>query len=146
MSLSPHFELSELIYTSHNIDNTPSLEVIASLQELCTTLLEPIRAQFGPLHVSSGYRCVALNMAIGGAPESAHVFGCAADFMPMNSTISREDVLNWVMQSTLPFDQIIDEGTGTSAWVHIALVRPGFETTPRKEALLYRNGKYSPFV
>lgn len=42
--------------------------------------LELIRAEVrGPVQVISGYRCEARNRAVGGAPNSRHLWGDAAD-------------------------------------------------------------------
>lgn len=146
MYLSPHFQLKELIRTSHReIDNTPSKEIIERLTTLATEFLEPIRDQFGPIIVTSGYRCPELNKAIGGSKTSAHMDGCAADFMPFNKQFTSRDVVQWVIGSGLDFDQIIDEyGGKTSNWVHIGMRRPNAGPA-RKEALLYKDGKYSVF-
>lgn len=43
--------------------------------------LETIREHGGiPMTITSGYRCPAHNAAVGGAPDSAHTRGEAADF------------------------------------------------------------------
>ena len=142
--LSPHFRLRELVASHHRtIDNTPSEAVVNCLVELCRRVLEPIRQAFGPLVVSSGYRCEALNEAVGGSHDSAHLYGCAADFMPADISVSVEQVVLWVHGGGLPYDQVIDERTPTAAWVHVGMARP--EQQPRHEALVYRNGIYIPF-
>jgi hypothetical protein len=147
IQLSPHFTLRELVASSHRtIDNMPIGEgLVSQLTTVAQKLLEPIRARFGPLHISSGYRCRALNEAIGGAPNSAHVFGCAADFIPIDPVVTTADVVRWICASPITFDQVIDENTATAGWVHIGKLRPGFETTPRLEALTFRHGKYTAF-
>jgi hypothetical protein len=148
MYLSPHFQLKELVVTSHReVDNRPTPEVLERLKTLCTDFLEPIRKQFGPLIISSGYRCPDLNAKIGGAKDSAHMYGCAADFVPFNKQYTTRDVVMWVKNSTLEFDQVIDEYAGkTSNWIHIGMLRPNKNPKPRKEALLFKDGKYTVFV
>jgi zinc D-Ala-D-Ala carboxypeptidase len=149
ITLSPHFTLRELVVTAHrSIDNVPKDALILDkLRQLSMRLLEPVRLHFGPLRISSGYRCPALNAAIGGSNTSAHCFGCAADFMPANPAISSLEVVRWVMaqKDNLEFDQVIDEHSSTANWVHLALAKPGIKV-PRKEALTFIAGKYSPFV
>jgi zinc D-Ala-D-Ala carboxypeptidase len=82
--LSPHFTLSELIHSEtakeRNIDNSPGDEEIENLVKLAG-VLEKIRTICNgkPVLISSGFRCVALNAAVGGASNSAHLYGCAAD-------------------------------------------------------------------
>jgi hypothetical protein len=78
----------------------------------------------------------------GGAKNSAHMFGCAADVVPMVSPYTVDDLFFWVKNSSLQFDQVIDEHSGTSHWLHLGMLRPGFEKSPRRECLTFNNGKY----
>lgn len=143
--LSPHFRLREMVVTSHRTyDNTPGEIAIGKLTRLCQTLLEPIREMFGPLYVTSGFRCVEVNAAIGGATNSAHMFGRAADFVPLDGHLTT-DVVAWVAYASgLPFDKVIDEYSSTSNWIHIQIARE--EHDPRQAALVMRRGVYTPFV
>lgn len=118
MELSEHFTLEEMVATSHrDIDNTPSPEIVAHLTQTAAAL-ETVRTLLKnlPMHINSGYRCPALNAAVGGVPNSAHLSGFAADFIcpaygnPL--TICRA-----LQVSDIPFDQVIEEGT----WVHFAI-------------------------
>jgi len=143
--LSPHFTLAECRHTAHaNIDNTPDAVALAHLP-LTAMAAEPFRAQFGPLFVSSGYRCPRLNAAIGGVHDSAHIYGCALDLVPLTPGVTVTQMVAWGVANGLIFDQLIDEGAGEVAWMHLGICRPGFELTPRLEALVYRNGVYSQF-
>lgn len=46
------------------------------------TLLEQLRAEIGqPVYITSGYRCPAHNKAVGGAKDSFHMKGMAADIV-----------------------------------------------------------------
>lgn len=145
--LSDHFALREMIVTAHRtVDNTPTPEVIAELMLVCNRLLEPVRQQFGPLWVTSGYRCGELNTLIGGSKTSAHVFGCAADFVPVRAGVTTTEIVEWIVASDLPFDQVIDEHSSTADWVHLAHQRPGIGKDPRRQALTMRRGKYTPFI
>ena len=146
--LSPHFTVGELCRTAHaGIDNTPNQDAVYHLTSLCQLVLEPLRAKFGPLWVSSGYRCPALNKAIGGVHDSAHVFGFAADVVPASPDITIASMVRWLRESPIEFDQAIDESTGPgSAWCHVGLLRPGFEPKPRRECLVFRGGIYTPFA
>lgn len=146
MRLSPHFTLREMIKTSHRrFDNNPPGDMIEKLRELCLEFMEPVRKQFGPIWITSGYRSPALNNAIGGSPSSAHKFGCAADFVSMKGATTLE-IVDWIVdESGLPFDQVIDEYSSTSNWVHLGMLRPVGKQVPRHQALTMRNGKYTPF-
>jgi uncharacterized protein YcbK (DUF882 family) len=56
--------------------------------------LEKTRATFGiGLIVNSGYRCSAHNKEVGGAEDSAHVKGLAADITPVRKTLDDLDNL-----------------------------------------------------
>ena len=140
--LSDHFTVGEMIRTSHRyIDNTPSMQVLDELGDLCVSLLEPVRQHFGPLWITSGYRCPQLNQTIGGSTRSAHTFGCAADFVSMWG-VPVNELVDWIAQSSLPYDQVIDEYSSTTTWVHLGKVRPG-EGSPRRQAFTMRYGKYT---
>lgn len=145
MRLSPHFTLRELTRTSHRyIDNTAPDQIVERLRRLCELYLEPVRAEFGPLWITSGYRCPELNAVIGGSKTSAHMYGCAADFVPMRETPTIF-VVDWIAESSLDFDQVIDEYSSTSNWIHLGMIRPVGRQVARREALTMRRGKYAPF-
>src|SRR3569833_46377 len=83
--LSPNFKLSEFLVSQtaarQGIQNVPSAAEVANLEKLCLNVLEPVRTVLGgkPIFISSGFRCPALNKAVGGAPNSDHQLGQAAD-------------------------------------------------------------------
>jgi len=79
-----------------------------------------------PVLVSSGYRSPAVNRAVGGAANSAHMLGCAADFSSP-SFGSPLDICRAIARSDIAFDQLIHE---FRAWVHIA-----WAPQPRKMVL-----------
>ena len=119
MNLSPHFSLAELVSsqvaTRKGIDNAPEPAIVANLTRLAA-LLEQVRALVGaPIAISSGYRSPALNKAVGGAANSSHVLGLAADISTAKLTPKALALL--IRQSDIAFDQLIYEGT----WVHIGL-------------------------
>jgi len=127
MILSEHFALHEFTDSQTaarlGLDNTPSPEILDNLRLLCTTILEPARMALGPLRISSGYRAPAVNAAVGGAKDSAHMQGFAADVIPVE--VSKLTFARWVKQ-WVPFDQIILEfGTPEQpAWIHVSARPP----------------------
>jgi len=144
--LSDHFLLKELCYTSHRtIDNTPPDEVVTRLRLLSWKVLEPIREEFGAVRVNSGYRCPELNKKIGGAKDSAHLYGVAADIDLISNDRKLQEVVNWVLDSELDFDQIILESSSTANWIHIGSLRPDHEKVPRRQALRFKNGTYTVY-
>jgi hypothetical protein len=130
--LTAHFALEELSCSEHReFDNTPPPEVVAQLR-LTAARMEEVRRRLGDrvISVSSGYRCRALNRAVGGASTSAHLTGHAVDFNcygfgdPL--TVCRA-----LAGSDLSFDQIIEEGS----WVHLS-----FDPRLRRQVLTKREG------
>ena len=102
----------------HNIDNTPSEAAKSNLAALVDNVLDPLREAWGkPITVNSGYRCPALNKAVGGVATSQHMTGQAADITTGNK-VDNARLFQLAIDLKLPFDQIIDEH-GFS-WVHIS--------------------------
>ncbi|WP_343728530.1 D-Ala-D-Ala carboxypeptidase family metallohydrolase [Duganella sp.] len=119
MSLTEHFTLEELVASQiaarRRIDNRPSAGIIDNLRRVAG-VLEQVRAAVGrPVTISSGYRCPALNTAVGGARDSAHLQGLAADINV--SGMAPKDLARAIVAAGIEFDQLIYEGT----WVHIGL-------------------------
>ncbi len=120
MNLSEHFTLEEMtaseIAIRKNLDNTPPEQIIENLTELALSL-ERIRGILNhPIRITSGYRSVKVNAAIGGSPTSAHCMGYAADFVcPEFGT--PQEIAKAIISVGIPFDQLIYEGT----WVHFSI-------------------------
>lgn len=126
------------------IPNKPTPEITKHLTELVENLLDPLRIAWGsPIKISSGYRCPALNKAVGGSTTSAHNAGYAADMYPANGKIGefKEFVMKWLKENNMKFDQYINEYSGNSQWVHLAIKNRTGEQ--RKQYMLYKGGKYS---
>ncbi len=106
--LSPHFNLSEFVKPGVKV--TP--QIILNLTELCQ-LLEKVRTAIGnkPMRITSGYRTPAHNKAVGGAKNSFHIRGMAADFVVDGMTADqvRAKVLPW-------WDGGVELGI---SWVHL---------------------------
>ena len=89
-----------------------------------TEVLEPARCQLGaPVIVTSGYRCPALNKAVGGVGNSQHMMGQAADLVCSKYEDKRRlfDIL-----SGMDIDQLLWEtnSKGTQ-WIHVSFVGHG---------------------
>lgn len=82
-----------------------------NLQNITLPAAEQLRAVFGvPFRLTSAYRNVAHNEAVGGAIHSAHVVGLAIDGVPQGLTVEAmaAALLDAQAGGTLPaFDQII---------------------------------------
>lgn len=131
--LSLHFTLDELTASQTaaraGIDNTPPADIMENLKRTAIAL-EHVRAILGcPVMVSSGYRCPALNAAIGGSKTSAHMRGLAVDFtVPAYGPPLK--IARVLAASELPFDQLIHE---YGRWVHLGLAED--QVRPRRELL-----------
>ncbi len=117
MNLTDHFTDSEL-----GVENAEE-RLIENARFLCQTVLEPIRVQFGPVHIHDGYRSPAHNAEVGGKPTSWHQFDgtrSAADFDCLPHAYVT--VFDWIrLWSGLPFDKLILEhnSAGEPAAIHV---------------------------
>lgn len=123
MKLSEHFELEEFVRSSTadklGICNEAPEYVAINLQVLCQMILEPLRRMAEkPLHINSGFRCSALNMAVGGAKNSNHLLGFAADVRCESWEECKE--WQWLVCTYCDFDECICEKHGKSVWLHVA--------------------------
>lgn len=153
--LTEHFSLEEMIRTSVRLPNVPGAPETDNLRELCL-LLERLRDTpiaihsstfiiLGGIFVHSGFRSAAVNAAVGGAKDSAHLDGRAVDFTAYNNrAISCGALVETIKSSALAFDKVIFESPATSTWVHLQIARRGIP--PRGEALMcLQPGVYVPW-
>ena len=130
MQLSPHFKLVEFTRSAtaqaRHIDNTPNEEQIKNLKFLCDNVLEPLREQFGPIIIGSGFRCPALNTAVGGVKNSQHNTGEACDIHLPSIEVGKK---YFEFLKKLPiFDQLIWERNNPRSnhyWIHVSIKRSG---------------------
>ena len=121
MQLSEHFELAEFLVSEtaarRGITNEPTPEIIDNLRRLCQLVLEPLRVKLArPVVITSGYRSLALNRAVGGSPTSHHMQGRAADLIVPG--ITPLAVCQAASQLKLPCVQIIHE---FGRWTHLSV-------------------------
>lgn len=117
--LSPHFTLEEATFsetaTRRGIDNTPT-EIVKANMVNAAEQMERVRSLLGcPVTISSWFRCLLLNRAIGSSDTSDHRNGWAIDFIAPKFGTPKE-VCKKIAASSIKFDQLIFEGT----WVHIS--------------------------
>ena len=128
MKLTEHFTLSEFVRsetaTNKNIDNMPTPDVVDNLRNLCSNVLEPARVSFcAPIYITSGYRCPALNKAVGGKPTSQHLRGEAADLQVRGIENLRK--LYKLIRDNGVFDQLLYESNGATKWIHVSYKSSG---------------------
>jgi hypothetical protein len=137
MQISEHFSLDEFCFSAAaarlSLDNTPEPTVITRLSWVAA-VMETVRTLLGdrPVVVSSGYRSVEVNKAVGGAVTSAHCRGLACDFTCPGFGTPIQVALT-IQKSEIDYDQLILE----YGWVHVGLAAEG--ALPRREALTKRS-------
>lgn len=139
--MSQYFTLDELTRSATadklGIDNTPKekyiqdnlielIEVLDGLREAWTIMCEKNSWGNPAIVVNSGYRCDALNNAIGGSKTSVHSIGAAADIEPKNQRNKEflRFLEQYLLDNHIPFDQLINEKpdkNGVPSWIHIGL-------------------------
>ena len=122
LMLSEHFSLDEFVISATalamGIVNSPGSSELANLRFLCREVLEPARAVLGePIHVTSGYRCLALNRAVGGVAQSYHVRGLAADLHIESAAHASR--LAAALNAQPYCDLILVEHAQGASWLHV---------------------------
>ena len=143
MQLSEHFTLKELTESDTavrlGIDNTPPTYAAENLKRLCR-VLEEVRHVIGkPIRISSGYRCLKVNQAIGSKDTSQHVKGCAADIKVQGVTV--DELMKTIIGAGIKFDQLIRE---FNSWVHISIPNTPADK-PRHSMLIIDNKGTRPY-
>lgn len=136
MQLTPHFTLGEFTTSAtgsrKGIANIPNDIHLGNIK-LVANQLELIRPYTGPIVLLSGFRCLALNRAVGGSKTSAHVDGLAAD---IHAPLIGNHLLAEICAKHIPdFDQIILEFPSKTdihaGWVHLGFRPKG----PRRQKM-----------
>lgn len=116
MRLTENFTLAELCVTDQREPNVPGAKEAEALRRLAEGILQPLRDAVGvPVNVSSAYRSKRVNAAVGGATNSQHVLGEAADIVVAG--MSPKEVCQKIIDMGLPFDQLIQE---FGRWTHVS--------------------------
>lgn len=111
------------------INNEPNAEVKENIVRLANTLQIVRDTYKKPIIINSGYRCSKLNKAVGGASNSDHLFGAAADIRSVSDKPSDnkelfEIIVKLVNDGKIKCRQIIWEyGKKSSGpnWIHISM-------------------------
>lgn len=124
-----NFSYDELIASATakrlGLDNTPNEQEKEKLRKLAEDVLQPIRdAWRSPIVVNSGYRAEAVNKAVGGAKNSQHRLGEAAD-ISIGGKERNKKLFNFInkliQKGTIKVGQLIDEYN--YSWIHVSLPR-----------------------
>lgn len=119
MNLSKYFTLEQMTFSAtavrKGIDNRATSEVLTNLTNLCKAL-DKLKDLLGKhINITSGYRCHELNKVIGGAKNSQHTEGKAADIQVHGMTT--EQLYQFIKVSGIEYCQLIQE---FDSWVHIS--------------------------
>lgn len=124
MDLTENFTLKELIYSSTaqrlQISNYPDAQEMENLKKLCKEILQPIRNKLKlPITVTSGYRNSLLNKVLGGAKNSQHISGEAADILCADNYKLWSLINHMIKSGEIVVGQLINEKN--LSWIHISL-------------------------
>jgi zinc D-Ala-D-Ala carboxypeptidase len=142
MKLSPNFALHEFTRSQWairmGVDNTPDAQQIENLARLANQVLEPLRAALGGrvITIDSGYRCPQVNAAVGGAHNSAHLEGRAADILVAGMTPLQVGLFVQKFYAGASGHAVLDQCIYEGAWTHLAVAPP--LTDARQEYLTAR--------
>ena len=126
-----HFTIEELYASAtakaKGINNKPNVQQTINLVYLTAYVLEPLRVAMNePIKIGSGFRCQALNKAVGGVYNSQHLKGQAADLCIDGDMKKGKKWFDYIRKN-LPFDQLIwEHNSKGSYWVHVSYVYPDF--------------------
>lgn len=135
MNLSENFTLVEMTVNKAGLKNDPSPEQLKNMTFVCENILEVIRAWArtkkpnAVVTVTSGFRNPQVNKNAGGAANSQHLQGIAADIKIAG--ISNCDLWHFIVssESGIDFDQCIaelhNEQNPSAGWVHVSSKREG---------------------
>ena len=129
MNLSKNFTLEEFTFSQtaarKGIDNDPPASMLDTLKRTAEGM-EKVRALLGvPIKITSAYRCLSLNAAIGSKNTSQHTKGEAVDFTC--AVGDPKSIVARIMASSIPFDQLICE---FDSWTHVS-----FSNNNRRQVL-----------
>lgn len=144
--LTTSFRLSELTRSSalelynkeHDtvLRNVPDSQALKNLKYLCENYLQPLRDEWGPIVINSGYRSSFVNDLVGGAETSYHRLGLAVD-------IKCNSWLEGFMFCAFFYRRFLSVGLGynelflsyrrsnKSIWVHLAVPQKGLTNFAR---------------
>ena len=122
LPMAPNFKYKEFVISPtalrFGIVNEPNEQEWQSIERVAGNIIQPVRNQFGPLNITSGYRCVELCLKVGSSSTSNHTKGEAIDFEPVDNNIKMITIIEWIHKN-LPYRELIAEYF-PHGWIHVA--------------------------
>lgn len=139
-----YFTIDEMCRSSKaemiGLRNVPNEEQRKNLEALIKNVLDPLRERFGyPISVTSGFRSSSVNAAVGGAKNSQHTKGEAADICYIADPTMNKRLFDLIIENGV-YDQVIWEKGNDRypSWVHVSYKMNG---SNRRERLRTKDGK-----
>jgi zinc D-Ala-D-Ala carboxypeptidase len=124
---APNFKYGEFTKSStamrHGIKNEPTEDQWRCIELVASKILQPIRENFGPIRITSGFRTVELCLKVGSSITSNHAQGQAVDFEPLRDNVSLLQILTFI-HDNLDYRELIAEYF-PGGWVHCAYRKGG---------------------
>jgi hypothetical protein len=99
----------------------PAADIVCNLRLLVSNCIEPIKAKYPNIIITSAWRSEAHNTRIKGSKTSDHLKGMAIDFQLKGFSRKQHYDAIIEIQKMLPaFRQLILEYKGATTWIHIA--------------------------
>ena len=123
--MSINFSYEELTNSQSHPDlvnrNMADARAFEKQLKYTASTLEEIRAILGvPMKITSGFRNVALNKAVGGSPTSGHAKGLCADFKPVGLSVEEAyELIKSNMNKCPSLKKCIYESVKGAKWLHI---------------------------
>jgi zinc D-Ala-D-Ala carboxypeptidase len=147
MKIGKYLTLQECIKSNtairKGIDNTPQGKEVSAMIKLCAWIYDPLCEQYNcKIPITSFYRSVQLNKAIGGSTTSQHCKGEAIDLDcdTLTSGLSNKIIFNYI-KNNLTFDQLIWEfgDDNNPNWVHCSVSLEGEQRMKVLRAIKLKN-------
>jgi len=138
-NITKNFTYNELTKTRQkkhllDINREKGIEHLDKMRLLCYYFLEPIRTRYGlPVIITSCFRCLLLNNAIGGSLSSQHLKAEVADFYVKGYPLNK--VFDYI-STNLIFGQLI-------YYIDKNFIHGSLPTLKNNgQILIFENGKY----
>jgi zinc D-Ala-D-Ala carboxypeptidase len=152
MQLSKNLTLAEAtksqVATRLGIKNVPNQVQTRNLQLIAQHVFQPVRDHFDvAIAVTSGFRSLALNKAIGGSKTSEHMEGRALDLDgDVFGGVTNKEIFDFI-KNNLDFNQLIWEfgDKDNPDWVHVSYKEGSNKRQVLRAKMHKGRAVYSPF-